>query len=568
MVLELGFIALAATCLFAEIHLPNSLITRSAATKSAVTILSITWQVAALFPIVGLSLHLFSSEWSFLFHQTSLLKPGKTDKFSVMTSSLLEQGYHAFFDSVCSMSFRAAFIVTLASIALHHLAPGTIGVNTYSRNIPVTVAIGNISAAQHSQFTGDSDDSVDVPYGAPMPLAITIIRLEMSSNYTYGFTTSPSNCAVGWPDQEYLQNQTILSYPSDAICWSHQCHWEAPIWLDSGASAAPSMPNITWDFAWADVDSDFSILDTLGENRLTSSMSAFMLCNSSSGAVGGNNGFNMSNLRSSTTNNTECSMLLCDPNLSFFSGTAELLSDGTITVSHLVTSSTETAIGNIDVNASIAMFSASNGALDELWVEPAGNGYLNVFPNSYLFSSQSSDSGLANLEPPDVIGANIDNVYTTITKAFSSGYVNATSTITVSVPATTVVNDRLVLTASKDLWIVTIVLVGIAFVASLLVAWMHKSDRRPFTLENIARVVKELDSRAEVDELIGPVTRDSCLETCAGDWASHGGIRIRLPKSMSARGPSVSLLLIFQGSRATIMQALRRLIVQEGRIGS
>jgi hypothetical protein len=137
----------------------------------------------------------------------------------------------------------------LVALALNDFAPGTISISSVPINTPVTIAIGNLSAAsQDSVNGGDTAVQNDAGTGS---LATTVRNLEVLDSYTYGFSTSPQNCAVGWPDLAYLRNESTVTYPSDAMCWSHQCSWQAPTFADggnanSGPWVAPSMPNISW----------------------------------------------------------------------------------------------------------------------------------------------------------------------------------------------------------------------------------------------------------------------------------------------------------------------------------
>jgi hypothetical protein len=84
--------------------------------------------------------------------------------------------------------------------------------------------------------------------GYPSTDASSVANLEMRlRDFTYGFSTSPSNCAVGWPSLAYLRNDSVLAYRSDAMCWNPQCTFEAPEVVNGTFSwIAPSMPTLIW----------------------------------------------------------------------------------------------------------------------------------------------------------------------------------------------------------------------------------------------------------------------------------------------------------------------------------
>jgi hypothetical protein len=232
--LESGFIALATVCRAHPSHiiLPQSVTSHETVFQSFFTICLIFWQTIALFPVLGILTSIFSSEWSHLHRVKSSLIPGKTDRVSVLTSGLLNQLFHALFSSTASLSFRVAVFVLLMAAALHNLAPGAISVLPIQVNLPVTLPIGNFSGALL-----DTTSSFD--------FISSVTTLEQSDNHTYGFVTTPENCAVGWPSLDYLQNGTSVEYPSDAMCWSYDCRWEAPQYMNDTTWTIPTS-NVTW----------------------------------------------------------------------------------------------------------------------------------------------------------------------------------------------------------------------------------------------------------------------------------------------------------------------------------
>jgi hypothetical protein len=245
--LEIGFLGFAALGLRTLI-LPASLSKHVVDVKGIATLLTIAWQTLALFPVVAIITHTFSTEWSYLYNETLHLVPGTTDRVSIPTAGWWARLCHGTAARRASPSFRAALLAALVILILHNISPGTIGVATVVSSIAIPESIANIT----DSFLGGTNASTGV---AATTFSQTTMYLQGLANYTYGFSTSPSNCAVGWPDFIYLRNESSLEYPSDALCWSSQCAWEAPAFPNCTSSrrssctpraVAPTLSNTTW----------------------------------------------------------------------------------------------------------------------------------------------------------------------------------------------------------------------------------------------------------------------------------------------------------------------------------
>jgi hypothetical protein len=243
--LELGFIIFASICLHDNVILSQTLTARQADIRGISTTLAIIWQTVAAIPIIHIITDVFSSEWSHVHKAKSRLVSGVTDRVSVQTANLWNLIYHTF-TPYASPTFRVALLAHFLVFALHNLAPGVVSVSSVTESQPLLVSIGNITAAV---FYNDAAEEDLADSGSTYGLSTTTAYLQALANYSYGFSTIPSNCAVGWPDAMYLQNQSSLTYPSDAMCWSHQCKWEAPKFLNHSQVTylkLPSLPNTTW----------------------------------------------------------------------------------------------------------------------------------------------------------------------------------------------------------------------------------------------------------------------------------------------------------------------------------
>jgi hypothetical protein len=185
--------------------------------KSALTILAIAWQTLALFPVLGASVNLFSSEWSFLHRKTASLVPGETDKVSTMNAGLLDQIRHAFLAKNASSAFRTAFVTLLAAMALHNVAPASLSISSISIGVSSTISIGNITGSWNhwSLDNGEPDEA----------FLNTVVQLEQLFATPYASNFEPKNCSVGFPSVGALIDDTTLSYSTEAVCWRRKCRW-------------------------------------------------------------------------------------------------------------------------------------------------------------------------------------------------------------------------------------------------------------------------------------------------------------------------------------------------------
>lgn len=226
-VLELGYIALAVTCLMMQVVLPSSFEARQTQVKGAATIVTTIWQTLAILPILNILANIFSSEWHRLYHKTGRLEPGSTDRVSTMTSGIWDQLKHATYSRSASVAFRAGLAASFMAIILHDLAPGAFAISAINIPVPTSTPIGSLSVDQsNSDYASTLMDAT--------------LQIEQLQSSVLGYTMQPKNCIVGWPDISYQENGTTLSYLSDSACWSHQCGWYEPTYIPIDPSANAS----------------------------------------------------------------------------------------------------------------------------------------------------------------------------------------------------------------------------------------------------------------------------------------------------------------------------------------
>lgn len=221
---EGGFMALATFCLAKhKLLLPASLLLHQSEVKSAFTILTIVWQTVALFPVLGVIVQIFSSEWSYLQRRTRALVPGKTDRVSVITSGLQDQIRHAFFTRRASRAFRAAVAASLAALALHNFAPGALSISLVSVGANVPLPVGDVVDAEQLVWNCSScPENVGVETG---DLLSSVLEMEQLFSVTYGYQMNPLNCSAGLPSYDFRQNEARMTYTTEYACWHHQCRW-------------------------------------------------------------------------------------------------------------------------------------------------------------------------------------------------------------------------------------------------------------------------------------------------------------------------------------------------------
>ncbi|KDQ09955.1 hypothetical protein BOTBODRAFT_502421 [Botryobasidium botryosum FD-172 SS1] len=513
--LELGYIALTTACLFTHVVLPSSFSSASHLTqaKGVLTIITIAWQTLALLPILSILDNAFSSEWFFIYRRTGQLEPGKTDLVSTIRSTFLSRLTHALTSKSATVSFRACFSASIFALLLHNLAPGalTISSDTF---VPI-----------FTPMTIDNLTSNVNDIGFPDTAASAIITIERTGSAVFEYTLYPKRCMVGFPSiTDFLRNGTNMTYPSDSMCWEHQCQWEVP-----QLTMAPGAKNITgavWSTTTIQPKQEWKLYPFLIPNtQLDSSMSSGILplfqgldpvlkASAWSGflflgtntSLRSNAGFDLTSLSSSTLYNQTgfpitdtttsppqlASMLLCNPHLTTTPASVSLHSNGTLSISPSPSSSP--SVGNLAYLAASQVTSSSMSlAIGTLDQSSAITLLISTVAQSLFTNSTLETYGLLSL---DTINANMDKAMLSAAKSFSNTTnIDGNEGSRDVVNVTALIQTKLTtLNTSKPLWIVTIVLFVLELVA-LLVAMAfgsNTSNWMPFNLSNVARASVQL----------------------------------------------------------------------------
>lgn len=222
--IEAGFIALAAVCLAKPVPLNIRLKLSDSEVKGGFTVIFILWQSLAIIAGGYILADAFSREWSV---QLAQLVPGTTDRVSTVTSGFLDRILY-FFTKRASGTFKLAFLASLSFMALTQLAPGTISAATTLIDVPLMVKVGNL-------ISQVADADVFQEFIAAAARANLIVRLEQIEHSPFGLKLPPNRLiALPAVDLGELNNGT-LEYDSDVVEFHYDCHWEAPTFVNGSA---------------------------------------------------------------------------------------------------------------------------------------------------------------------------------------------------------------------------------------------------------------------------------------------------------------------------------------------
>jgi len=186
--------------------------------KGGFTIIFIVWHSLAVLAGGYITIDAFSREWSV---QLDHIVPGTTDMVSTINSGLVDRTSHSL-SKHASITFRFAFLASLALMALAQLAPGTISVSTIIISIPTTVRI----ARQVSQMNNGNFEQ----FLALASRATLIVRQERIEQAQFGLKL-PANTLMSLPPSSN-ESHTTLEYNTDIVEFRHNCRWEAPSVVD------------------------------------------------------------------------------------------------------------------------------------------------------------------------------------------------------------------------------------------------------------------------------------------------------------------------------------------------
>ncbi|KAF9445113.1 hypothetical protein P691DRAFT_291406 [Macrolepiota fuliginosa MF-IS2] len=219
--IEVTFIGLAAICLTKPILLNTTLALMSSEVKGGFTVLFIVWQGLATVAGGYILADAFSREWSVHLEQ---IVPGTTDRVSTITSGFLDRFLY-FFTKRASGTFKLTFLASLSFMALTQLAPGTITATTTLIYVPTRATVGSlVTNLIDIEFLEDLAVTTD--------RASLIIRLEQIERSPFGLDLPP-NRLVALPSVNLTDlSDGVLEYDSDVVDFHHDCHWEAPSFVN------------------------------------------------------------------------------------------------------------------------------------------------------------------------------------------------------------------------------------------------------------------------------------------------------------------------------------------------
>jgi hypothetical protein len=105
------------------------------------------------------------------------------------------------------------------------------------------------------------------------------------------------------------------------------------------------------------------------------------------------------------------------------------------------------------------------------------------------FVEHASKEGILTLAPLSAISSNLDALFSSSIKAYSTGFLNRTAASHVNVQAALEV-DVLALKTSKELFIPAATLVGMVLILAVIAVMNSGEDRQLFDLENLIPVLQ------------------------------------------------------------------------------
>ncbi|KAF7778983.1 hypothetical protein Agabi119p4_3328 [Agaricus bisporus var. burnettii] len=517
-ILETGYIILAAVCLAKPIPLNLHFNFAADKVEGGFTVVFVVWQSIAILMGAYFAADAFSREWSFQLTHIAAGTPGRNslraiDRVSTMTSGFIDRTSHLLFKKP-SGTFKLAFLASLSLVALSSLAPGTINVATILIDSPTTIQIGRL-VLSHA-----TDDKFEKSI-TTIDRANLILRLEMIEHSPFGFNLEPNMLTVV-PRVDLASFNGTIEYNSDVVEFHHDCHWEAPQFLNSseGYVIIPAA-----DQQWYGATVGLGLTNpgsSVGPLYLKSypitgevSTSAFIFS-------GGNTSISMpqSNppkpfaidlgslpttfdasgagleLEFNSSYAPLSSILICDPRLKISGGRIRVTNDGTLKVIR----SGETPIGNIPRSEANLIF--TNAFQIALWVPEIlteVNAVNNLASIMFMPNSSTVDWNTArNIRPLDLpsINKNMDTFMLSGAKAYIDGY-NKTGTNPVAgynLETVSAMGQRQTYALSTSKWLFIAIVALFAIATLLLLAILtstRKTERLPFDLINVFKVLSE-----------------------------------------------------------------------------
>ncbi|KAF5348496.1 hypothetical protein D9756_009660 [Leucocoprinus leucothites] len=177
--------------------------------KAGITAVSVVWHTLACLFIKDIVATVCSAEFMAQYRRLQGMKPGKSDRVSIITSGFVDNLVH-FFGSATTREFRLAFLTMLVSMTIGPAGSGTITIGTTLARVDERVSVANLTTLT------TLEDRVSLT-----------MRLKKIENTIFGYNLSSSDVFIPWPDMDMsrLPEQSTLVYRSDIVHFDYQCSW-------------------------------------------------------------------------------------------------------------------------------------------------------------------------------------------------------------------------------------------------------------------------------------------------------------------------------------------------------
>lgn len=245
---EVAFLALVFVCSNGPIVVDIPL--SSAEVKGGFTVLFILWQALAISLLADVTSFAFSGEWRLQLTKTSLLIPGVTDRVSRLTSGIDDRTRY-FFTQRPSITFRVAFLTSLALTALNSFAPGTLSVSKVKTKVDTRVRVADLRLLTSSQGD-DNDNNLSFLQGRTEDLTL----MEHHEDSIFRYDMEPS-WMMAWPDESSFGADVVgnVEYPTDVIRFNYSCEWRVPEMSSNDGATTWVINGQSWEL-WSDPLSD------------------------------------------------------------------------------------------------------------------------------------------------------------------------------------------------------------------------------------------------------------------------------------------------------------------------
>ncbi|EKM82345.1 hypothetical protein AGABI1DRAFT_104370 [Agaricus bisporus var. burnettii JB137-S8] len=490
--LEVGYIVLAAVCLARPVPLRIPLDLSDSEVKGGFTVVVVVWQTLAIVSGAYMANDVYEEE-------PGATKPNHHTRLTVTAVvDFIDHRVTHLIRGRATKTFILAFLASISFFALNSLAPGAISAATTLIDSPITLPIGRLL----SHATADDTQEVFTAQGR----ANLILRLEMIEHSPFGFNLE-SNMLTAVPRVDLASFNGTIEYNSDVVEFHHDCHWEAPQFFNtSGDGVIVSAADQQW-FGATVGTGPINLGSSVGPLSLTTFPIMEAVGTSAFIFSGGNTSIPITqsnpptpfaidlgslpttfsasgagvDIKSNSLYAPLSSVLICDASPEISGGRIRITNDGTLKV----IASGQTPIGNIPRSAANLIFTnAFQVALLETETLAKVNAVNNVASIMFMANSSTVDWNTArNIRPLDLpsINKNMDTFMLSAAKAYIDGYRKNGTSVIVEFDSETVSamgqKEELALSTSEGIFISTIVVFAIVTVLLLLLLFLRRLEK-------------------------------------------------------------------------------------------